>query len=455
MRERIRATIIAALTLGVLALLLASCGPETPGAAPVVGVPASSGAALQSPINTPTPIPLPIQPGPTPTKVPLCAPPADAADDQPPVEENVLDVWAFGDPQVILTDSAPIDIAGWMPDGSNLLLVRQLPGQRAQAIESFDIRSGRTVRYAEAVVGAGQVFPLAQGRGVGFMDQMRMIEEQPSAGVDLMVSHGPGQVQPVVRGVPFRAMAVDPASASLVRYAQAPGGPPALPPQARQDFRVLTVPVDPYLWRYPKYFPDRIETGYGGDVFQAAVRPDGSMVAFYADPYLFLYDTRTERACEVDLGVAENGQPRFTWDARWSADGRYLAMLTAARFPGELLPFADLTILDLLSGRTRTLNPSSNHWLTDFSWAPASRSLALIGDQDFTDQRSRQQIFVADALTGETNLPRPDQFFWGGAFGQQLSWSSDDRNISVKCVQREPGISGDGEFGLCLIPVTR
>ncbi len=455
MKRRAGASMVAVLIVGTLAWLLVSCGPEAPGAGPVVGAPATGGAALQSPINTPTPIPQPIRPGPTPTKVPLCAPLASAADDQPPVEENALDALAFGDPQVILTDTAPIDIAGWMPDGRNLLLVRQLPGQRAQAIESYDISSGRTVRYAEAVTEAGQVFPLTEGRGVGFMDQTRMIEEQPSAGVDLKVSHGPGQAQAVVRGVPFRAMAVDPASASLVRYAQAPGGPPTLPPQARQDFRVLTVPIDPYLWRYPTYFPDRIETGYGGDVFQAAVRPDGSMVAFYADPYLFLYDTRTERACEVDLGVAENGQPRFTWDARWSPDGRYLAMLTSARFPGELLPFADLTILDLLSGRIETFNPSSNCWLTDFSWAPTRRSLALIGDQDFTDQRSRQQIFVVDALTRETNLPRPDQFFWGGAFGQQLRWSPDDRTISVKCLQREPDISGVGEFGLCLIPVTR
>ncbi len=454
MKKHTCTSIIAALSLDVLVLLLASCGPE-PGAVLVVGASATGGSALQSPINTPTPTPPPIQPGPTPTKVPLCAPPASASDDQPPAGENALDALAFGDPQVILTDTAPIDIAGWMPDGHNLLLVRQLPGQPAQAIESFDIRSGRTVRYAEAVTGAGQVFPLAQGRGVGFMDQAEAVEGQPSAGVDLKVSHGPGQVQPVVRGVPFRAMAVDPASASLVRYAQAPGGPPALPPQARQDFRVLTLPVDPYQWRYPTYFPDRVETGYSGDVFQTAVQPDGSMVAFYADPYLFLYDTRTERACEVDLGVAENGYPRFTWDARWSPDGRYLAMLTSARFPGELLPFADLTILDLSNGRARTFNPSTYRWLTDFSWASTSRSLALIGDQDLIDQRSRQQIFIADASTGKTDLPRPDQFFWGGAFGQQLRWSPDDRTISVKCMQREPDIFGVGDFGLCLIPVTR
>jgi len=455
MKRRASASMAAVWIVATLALFLASCGPATPGAAPVVGAPTLGGAALQSPIDTPTPTPPPSQPGPTPTRVPLCTPPAGASDDQPPVEENALDAWAFGDPQVILTDTAPIDIAGWMPDGRNLLLVRQLPGQQAQAIESYDIRSGRTVRYAEAVTSAGQVFPLAQGQGVGFMDQAEMVEGQPSAGIDLMTSYGPGQTQPVMRGVPFRAMAVDPTTASLVRYAQAPGGPPELPPQARQDFRVLTVPVDPYLWRYPTYFPDRVETGYSGDVFQAAVRPDGSMVAFYADPYLFLYDLATERACEVDLGVAENGQPRVTWDARWSLDGRYLAMLTSARFPGELLPFADLTVLDLLSGGIETFNPSSNRWLTDFSWAPTRRSLALIGDQDFTDQRTRQQIFVVDALTRETNLPRPDQFFWGGAFGQQLRWSPDDRTISVKCLQREPDISGVGEFGLCLIPVTR
>jgi len=418
-------------------------------------MPASGGAALQSPINTPTPTPQPIQPGPTPTRVPLCAPSALAIDQQPPEQDAALETLVFGDPQVILTDTAPIDIAGWMPDGRNLLLVRQLPGQQAQAIETFDIGSGRSVRYAEAILWADQVFPLAQGRGVGFMDQSRVVEGQAADGIDLKVSRGPGQVEPVLRGMPLRSMAVDPASASLVRYGQAPGGPAALSPQAHQDFLVLTLPVDPYQWKYPKYFADRVETGYAGDVFQVAVQPGGSLVALYADPYLFLYDMAAQSACEVELGVAENGQSRFTWHARWSADGRYLAMLTSARFPGELLPFADLTILEPSNGRIRTVNPSAYRWLTDFSWAPTSRSLALIGDQDLIEQRSHQQIFVADALTGKSDLPRPDQFFLGGAFGQQLGWSPDNQNMSVKCTQREPDVFGVGDFGLCLIPVTR
>lgn len=461
MKKHVCTTIIAALSLGVLVLLLASCGPEAQGVEPVVGEPASGDTALQSPIITPTPTPPPVQPGPTPTKVPLCAPLADAADDQPSVEGDALDAWAFGDPQVILTDTQPIDIAGWMPDGHDLLLVRQLPGQPAQAIETFDIRSGRTVRYAEAVTGAGQVFPLAQGRGVGFMDQAAMVEGQPSSGVDLKVSHGPGQVQPVVRGVPFRAMAVDPASASLVRYAQAPGGPPTLPPQARQDFRVLTVPVDPYQWRYPTYFPDRIETGYSGDVFQAAVRPDGSMVAFYADPYLFLYDTRTERACEVDLGVAENGYPRFTWDARWSPDGRYLAMLTSARFPGELLPFADLTFLDRVTGELKHFNPSPRRMVTDFIWAPNSRQLIILGKESFGQGLLLQRLFLIDALTNQANVILDNFVFGTRGNNAQLAWSSGNEYIAaVPClgdvVNLEARLTeSSAAWRVCLIRVDR
>jgi hypothetical protein len=448
MKRPAGASLVAGLILTTLALFLASCGPATPGAAPVVGAPALGGAALQSPIDTPTPTPPPSQPGPTPTRVPLCTPLAGASDDQPPAEESALDALAFGDPQVILTDTAPIDIAGWMPDGRNLLLVRQVPGQQAQAIESFDIRSGRTVRYAEAVTDAGQVFPLAQGQGVGFMDQAGMVEGQASPGVDLKVSHGPGQVQPVVRDVPFRAMAVDPASASLVRYAQAPGGPPVLPPQARQDFRVLTVPIDPYLWKYPTYFPNRVETGYAGDVFQVAVRPDGSMVAFYADPYLFLYDTRTERACEIDLGVAENGQPRFTWDARWSPDGRYLAMLTSARFPGELLPFADLTILDSLTGRTRTVNPSPMRLVDAFAWSSNSRLLILLGRLD--QERLVDQLHLVDVMQGNTTIVLPQHSFALG-ISNSVSWTPANSNIALPCHQWPQDSPFITEQRVCLI----
>lgn len=450
---------VAVLILGVLALLLTSCGPETPRAEPGLSVPVTGSAALQSPINTPTPTPQPIQPGPTPTKVPLCAP--SVVDEQPSEHDAALDTPVFGDPQVILTDTAPIDIAAWMPDGRNLLVVRHIPGQSAQAIETFDIDTGRTVRYAEAVTWTDQVFPLAQGRGVGFLDRSETVQGQTSASVNLKVSRGPGQVQPTVYDVSFRTMAVDPHSASLVRYALAPGGPPALSPQAHQDFRVLTLPVDPYQWKYPTYFPDRVETGYSGDVFQAAVRPDGSMVAFYADPYLFLYDTRTERACEVDLGVAENGQPRFTWDARWSPDGRYLAMLTSARFPGELLPFADLTILDRITGELKHLNPSSRRMVTDFIWAPDTRHLIILGKESSDQGLSLQRLFLIDALTNQANVVLDDFVFGTRGNNAQLAWFSGNKYFAAVPCLGDAGrvetflMESSAAWRVCLIRVDR
>ena len=315
----------------------------------------------------------------SPTRLPLCTPPppprpeALQPDDGPSLEDYV-----FGDPQVILTDTAPIDIIGWMPDGRNLLLARTVPDPPRRVIEALDTQTGRTVRYAETDPYASDVaFPLDRGRGVAFYD---LGQQQPGDIVppnDLMSSHGPGQVQPLVQRVSSRTMAVDPHTASLVRFEHAPGGPPTLPPQAQADLRVVTLPVDPYLWKYPKYFPDRVETGYRGDEFRTAVRPDGSLVAFISDPYLFIYDTTTQTACEVDLGIAENGEYRSAWLAKWSPDGRYLAMRTTAAFPGSLWPFADLTLYDTLTGELRHVSRYARTVLKRFRWAPNSRNLVV------------------------------------------------------------------------------
>ena len=447
----------------LLVVVLAGCGPATPTPAqPTVGAPPPL-PALQSPLPSPTPASGP--PYPTiasPIRLPLCTPPPPPPPEAlQPSEAPALEDYVFGEPQVILTDTAPIDIIGWMADGRNLLLARTLPDRPRRVIEALDTQTGRIVRYAETNLYASDVaFPLDRGRGVAFYD---LGEQQPGDIVppnDLMASHGPGQVQPLVQRFSSlstaRTMAVDPHSARLVRFEQAPGGPPALPPQAQADLRVLSLPVDPYLWKYPKYFPDRVETGYTGDEFRTVVRPDGSLVAFISDPYLFIYDTTTQTACELDLGVAENGEYRSAWNVEWSPDGRYLAMLSTARWPGNLLNFTDLTIYDTLTGVLKHANPSPREYVTTFSWAPDSQALTVLGDSYMLDGVPLQSLYLVNALTGDSVPQLGDQLF--GTSGNHISWTSDGRLVSMgPCLGREDDIQEmaieDLKWHICLIPV--
>lgn len=441
----------------LLAAALAGCGPATPTPVqPTVSAPAPI-AALQSPIQTPTPTSGPLYPTTaSPTRLPLCTPPppprpeALQPDDAPSLEDYV-----FGEPQVVLTDTAPIDIIGWMPDGRSLLLARTVPDPPRRVIEALDTQTGRTVRYAETDPYASDVaFPLDRGRGVAFYD---LGQQQPGDIVppnDLMSSPGPGQVQSLVQRVSSRTMSIDPHSASLVRYERAPGGPPALLTQAQQDLRVLTLPVDPYLWKYPKYFPDRVETGYVGDEFRVAVRPDGSLVAFYADPYLFLYDTATKVPCEVDLGSSGFGEYRAPWNAAWSPDGRYLAMRTVMWFPGTWAISTDLTIYDTLTGDLKHINPSPDNGVSSFSWAPDSRALVVFGDETI-DGWAVERLFLVNAHTGDYVALLSDQLF--GTIWPGSAWAPSGQLFSAPCLgttnEFQHMAVEDLKWQICLISV--
>ncbi len=245
-------------------------------------------------------------------------------------------------------------------------------------------------------------------------------------------------------------MSVDTSSASLVFYTQVPGGPQALPSEAYRDFRIFTVPGNPYDWKYPRYFSDRTETGYLGDEFQTAVRPDGSLIAFYADPFLFLYDPTTETVCEVDLGAYLTGDPYFVWNARWSPNGRYLAMLTSARFPGQLLDFIDLTILDSYTGQLRTINPSPSRMVSSFAWSPTGRWLIVMAQDDQEDLPN--SLYLVDAATGDSHSILPGSHF-GTAGSGGISWNPDASMIALSCNAWDEDHRFLAEYRICVIEV--
>lgn len=432
----------------LLLATLVACGPEPFGTETPEPRSLQGSTLLQSVLPTPTTTPLPIPPGPDPTKVPLCTPPALGGTQ--PDEDSASRTFVFSDPQIVLTDTAAIEIAGWMPDSKKLLLVRDIPSQGQQAIETLDTDTGLVVRYADTNTSAGDVFPLFDGPAIGFLARDPTREMRVFPGTDLMISHGPGQVQLIMHEVSTRRMSVDPSSASLVLYTRVPGGPDALPLEAYRDFRVFIVPGNPYYWKYPRYFADRVETGYLGDEFQTAVRPDGSLIAFYADPFLFLYDPTTETVCEVDLGIFQSGDPYFVWNARWSPDGRYLAMLTSARFPGQLLDFIDLIVLDSYTGQLRTINPSALRMVSSFAWSPTGGWLIVLAQEDREDLPN--SLHLVDAATGNVRSILPG-FRFGTTGSGGLSWDPNPAMIALACHAWDAERRFLAEYRVCAIEV--
>ncbi|MCX7691764.1 hypothetical protein, partial [Thermoflexus sp.] len=93
--------------------------------------------------------------------------------------------------------------------------------------------------------------------------------------------------------------------------------------------------------------------------FQMAWRPDGSQVVFYSQFWTFLLDMKTGQWCELDVGEYKSEAmeiPPWPLQAQWSPDGRHVAFITTDSLQ---MPFrrTELTILDMETGKRRTLSP--------------------------------------------------------------------------------------------------
>ncbi|PKO22788.1 MAG: hypothetical protein CVU38_07695, partial [Chloroflexi bacterium HGW-Chloroflexi-1] len=235
-----------------------------------------------------------------------------------------MDKYEFGEPRVVITNTFALDIAGWLPDSRRLLVIRSGPG--GALIETVDVHSNaRTVYGVQQSRGYGRPFWLPQAQAVAYLD-WEWVDQASGLTRDMLwVGRGaPEQTQRVFENVPPASVVIDP-DGSLILFTGGDGQPPEVPEAARRFFQVQSLPFAPDAWRYQKYqgsVPSNLR--YQGLV--AARRPGGSHVAFYTDPYLFLFDNGRSTVCEVDLGVGpgEDRNPLFPIEVKWSPNGRYL-----------------------------------------------------------------------------------------------------------------------------------
>lgn len=428
--------------------LLAGCGPEmTPAAvntqvAPEVKSlpPITSAPAFQSPLPTPT---SPSKPGRPPNAPPLCEFPGGASPDSS--APSGLDAFVFAEPQVVLTSTIGIEIAEWLPDNQRLLIVR------GASIETFDVVTGSRQQYAQLRSAPGwPPFWLSESEAVAYRDWEFIDKERGQVRWDLWVSTGSSvQAQRAVQGLFESDISIAP-SGSLLRFSLTPQQLPSLPDTARQFFHEMVISIDLSDLLYPKYgIP--IPEGYRPREFQVARRPDGSQFALYANPYLYLVDVNTQFTCEVDLGRGREGLPRFPLAAQWSLDGRYLAMITTAQFPGDLVRFSEVTVLDTVTGGQKQLPLEGD--AQEIDWAPDSRHLLVLSMLDKSQWRPVQKLFVADTWTDKSREVLPEHIFGGGTgFNLQMAWSPDGQKVAVKCPLWPEG-QAIIEDRICLITV--
>ena len=347
-----------------------------------------------------------------------------------------LQRYVFSAPHVVLTHASAIEIAGWLPDSQQLLITKEIPGTNRQAIEIFDTRTRREVVYAESASLIGPPAWLASQESVVFIDHA--MEE----GDVLRLSHKPGApINTLQTHLASSYLAVDPAGEKVAFLLQGQEARPAVMDSLGQDIRLYTVELPLSSMRT------------GESIYHAAWRPRGNEVVFYNDSGLYLLDTVSGKACQIALGLAEFGERGLRWAylAKWSPNGRYLAMITTSgRFP---LEFSELTILDTMTGNLRTIQPerrllSGKHYILDIDWAPDSTAIAARVAIAMKEGVIYDALYVISPRSAQQIRQLPEQTFTGASAGLSLAWSPDGKYLALNCPTRDEG-------RLCRIDVTK
>jgi WD40 repeat protein len=390
---------------------------------------------FQSPLPSPTP--------PPPPSVPPCdltvSPKSDAFG--PP-----LDAFVFSQPQVVLTHKAAIGIASPLPDGESLLITLDVPGTDRQSIEVFNIRTGESHVYAERTGNNGKPVWLAALEAAAYST---LVGQQ----YELRISQGDAkQTERVAPSVEGLSLAAGPEGRRLLYLPGLTSNRPEVWDGANRSTEALQVNLD--QWKYPKY-PKDVQSMLAPSAFQVAWRLDGSQLVFYTLPWTFLFDIQTNQVCEIDLGPFRDetvkAMPIWALEAKWSPDGRYLALITTDSFPGQAsgtgaaILATELTIVDMKTGQLRNLQPTSDvtpaqHYVTDIAWSPDSQYVATLGIVGIDEMGSEKAgVFIIEASTGKLQPGPSDYELGGGLWGWQLAWSVDGSQLVVACPTPEEG----------------
>ena len=435
---------------------------------------------------TPLPIDFPTHIAETLTAIPTHPPTPTSALQPPPctfpLEQTIAkglpqENYTFSEPKVVLTNvQAILHLIEWLPDNQQILLTRDNLNDQSrindQTLELFNPQTGTIQEYATRKTTLDNpptwvadlnavVYPETTLLSSTIINGMRtspyVIQRQ------LLFSRGDPahaqmleDAQQTVDYVSAFSVVAKPDASEiayfnnidkqLYRQKVSKGSLETLPP----------VPFDPIQWGAPLVS------------LQMSWRPGTSQVFVYnfsnsrsIPSHTFLLDTDTGQVCGVDMFVNNVEHDNSVVLARWSQDGRYLAVIIwdAYQEPNSLV------ILDTTSGklyeiRAEDLTPPETDGLrriNDIAWSPDNRHLvALTQVLDLSLAQTVNQsyfkfsgLFLADFLSGQSIPISPSNQKLGSSFGKtNLLWSDDGLQLLVNC-------AANGADRLCLISVQK
>jgi dipeptidyl aminopeptidase/acylaminoacyl peptidase len=382
----------------------------------------------------PSPSPLPPQPT-QPPPPPLCQFKSDIA-----LETQAASVanYSFSEPRIVRESSQNIEIVEWLPDNQQVLITQEeFPLQNIELFEP-ETKEVQTLATRRIVHTPPVWLPTLNAVLYTEMNIIDATKQPVLFTRQLWVSQkDTREVHKISDEISSFNISADPKSDRFTYQ-----GTKQLFTHSPKSDSTQMVAIDPLQWTSPA------EPGQDRSFdppYNLAWRPGSAQIAFYSEKGLFLVDADTGEVCDVNLDG-------WTHIARWSPDGRYLAMVWSF---GDLLHNpSELVVLDMETGKTYSYrvipDTIGEGYVTDIVWAPDNRHLVTIGKYypDISVGKTTRGLFLVDIIQGSSNSIESTIQLGGGEWGTNIAWSPDGSKLIIACPTEEVE-------RLCLIDVQK
>lgn len=328
-----------------------------------------------------------------------------------------LESLTLSEPRIIFQSKKEVGIAGWLPD-SEQLLVAQDTENGHQAIGTINAQTGDFTIYATR---DGTIKPV-------WIDELKAVAYTTIVDrhAELWITDGAQNSSVINKSVDSLSFSSD--GRRLFFISPDFGKQPQI-----WDTRTKTaVSGGPDLasFQYSKFSPI-VDSIAKTRTLIIRPQPFGSKIVYFNNPWLFLEDQTDKQVCEINLGQI-GGIPVSVLNAKWSPNGQYLALITTAKLPEELVTFNSIVILDTITGKQYT-PPVEVPIIFDLSWSGNSMYIAILAE---IPGRNILQgnLYLFGIKEPDRIIKISDQLFGGGIGDDwQLSWSPDNQRIAIKC----------------------
>ncbi|MBN2549836.1 MAG: hypothetical protein JXB15_11800 [Anaerolineales bacterium] len=331
-----------------------------------------------------------------------------------------LESYKLSEPKVVLESDTSISIAEWLDNNNEILISHAIPGSQRETIELFSISNGSLQSIGERNYNSSMPIWFKEEQGIGVAYSEYISDQR----YKIMVYDRNGGWEQKLSFIASRPyIAAHPNVGEFTFYSG----------DQSQQIRTIEMTGQEIVFVVNDDSSDQTSNNYYQPK-QLSWNPTGTYLAIYDHQGLFLVDSTTGKLCNIDLGFKGEIGQLWPYDAKWSPDGRFLAILVTN---GERpLSFIDLAIVDVTSGKINHIASEYNserHYFTEIAWGANSRVLATYAFVGKYQSANVYGLIFYDVATGQSKRMLPEVNFHSGDFGVNLAWSPNGKFIALSC----------------------